>query len=299
LTTADVLEALHRVSGMPIVADYYTHLYAPRDVSVERMPLFEALNRLADTMHQRWSKDGAWLQFRSTSYYDDRLKEVPNRLLARWARSRKEHGALSLEELSEIAQLSDTQLQAEDMAAGARALFGLEEWDLARGSTQRTHLRYLAGLTSVQRQAALSPTGLPFARLSLAQQQEFISFAFIRYTMEPANVKLEDLGNALLRIEYAQPVGFEWRMPSRPGHDPDELFRVHGQTREAALAAALQVDPQATPAQIMPAERALTFAYLWGRPEAGMRALALRATDGGAMIWGPRLPPAGGPAPGN
>ena len=48
------------------------------------MGLFDALDHLADGMRLHWSKDGSWLRFRSTSYYDDRLKEVPhNRLLAR------------------------------------------------------------------------------------------------------------------------------------------------------------------------------------------------------------------------
>ena len=51
---------------------------------MRNQPLFEALNQLSDTMRLRWHKDGPWLQFRSTSFYDDRIKEVPNRLLVRW-----------------------------------------------------------------------------------------------------------------------------------------------------------------------------------------------------------------------
>ena len=46
-------------------------------------------------MRLRWNKDGSWLQFRSTSYYDDRLKEVPNRLLARWAARRRQSGMIT------------------------------------------------------------------------------------------------------------------------------------------------------------------------------------------------------------
>src|SRR5262249_9504599 len=60
VTTADVLEVLHQVSGMNIVADFYTHLYVPRDVSVQNLPLFDALNQLCDAMSLRWSKDGDW-----------------------------------------------------------------------------------------------------------------------------------------------------------------------------------------------------------------------------------------------
>jgi hypothetical protein len=60
------------------------------------------------------------------------------------------------------------------MAEGARDLWGLEEWDLAHFRVSRPHLRYLAGLTPPQRQAAQSAAGLPFTQLSLAQQQQLI-----------------------------------------------------------------------------------------------------------------------------
>jgi len=295
VTTADVLEALHRASGLPVVADYYTRLYAPPAVKIQNQPLFEMLNQLADRMRVRWSKDGGWLQFRTTSYYDDRLKEVPNRLLARWSAARKEHGVLRLEDLVEIAQLPDAQLDANDMAEGARVLYGLEEWDLARGRVARSHLRYLGSFTPDQRQAALGSLGLPFTRMSLAQQQEYINVVFVRYSKNPnatPNVHLEDLRTATLRVTYARTGEFEWR-PTGAGGESDDRFRVRGPTREATLTAARRVDPQATPAQIVPAERALTFAYLRENPETGLQGLVVRATDKGGMIHGPQLPSGG------
>src|SRR5260370_23117591 len=109
-------------------------------------------------MRLRWSKDsgareaGLWLEFRSMSFYDDRLKEVPNRLLSRWAASRREQGLLTLHNLCEIAQLPDAQLDGEEMAEGSRELRGLKEWDLARSKLLRPHLCFLAALTPDQRQ---------------------------------------------------------------------------------------------------------------------------------------------------
>src|SRR5262249_7385329 len=119
VTSADVLEALHRATGMPIAADYYTRLYKPEDGSVIRGTLYDTLNRLADTMRVRWDKEASWLQFRSPTFYDDRLKEVPNRLLARWAAARQRQGMLTLDDLVEIAQLPDAQLDAAEMSEGA------------------------------------------------------------------------------------------------------------------------------------------------------------------------------------
>jgi hypothetical protein len=262
VTTADALEALHQATGLPIVADYYTRLYAPSDVSVQNIRLFDALNQLADTMRLRWSKEGTWLQFRSTSFYDDRLKEVPNRLLTRWSGSRKEHGALTLEDLLEIVQLSDTQLDAGSMAEGAKICFGLAEWDLARSSFPRPHLRYLAGLTPAQRQQAQSAAGLAFTRMSLPQQQGFIGLAFGPHTDRLQS--LEDLAGASLQVDYSPPGRFEWGMPKGKQAYGWMAFRrlpVRERTREAALQSARQIDLQADATQITPTEPAIRILY--------------------------------------
>jgi len=249
-----VLEALHRASGKPIVADYYTRLYPVETVSVRDRPLFETLNQLADAMRLRWNKEGGWLQLRSASFYNDRLKEVPNRLLARWSAARRQHGILTLEDLVEIAQLPDAPLDASEMAEGARDCWGLVEWELARGRKQRPHLRYLA------------------------QQQQFISLMIGSWT--DALQSLEELAGAALRVAYTQPGGFEW-----PGLGPANvhLFRpspVRARTREAVLEAARRIDPQVDPAQIVPTELALTILYT-SNPRPGAFVHVERATLSG------------------
>jgi hypothetical protein len=301
VTSADVLEAVHRVTGLPVVSDYYTRLYKPEAVSAVNQPLFDGLNRLADSMRTRWNKDGSWLQFRSASYYDDRLKEVPNRLLTRWTASRRQQGALTLDDFCEIAQLPDAQLDAKEMAEGASKCFGLVEWDMARGLL-RQHLRFLAQMTPPQRQEAMSAQGLEFPRMTLAQQQQFISMA-IDSDDEPLQ-SLEELEGATLRVEYTLPGWFTWRVPgleSLPGRDwlqwvvPLGLGwhgkrsprpQVRERTREAALAAARRIAPQlsqelvdamrqfdprheAVPvvpdeSQIVPTKRDLTVIYIPG-----------------------------------
>jgi hypothetical protein len=272
VTSADVLEALHRATGLPIVADYYTRLSKPDSVSVCNQPLFEALNQLADAMRLRWNKEGGWLRFRSASYFNDRLKEVPNRLLARWGASRKEHGALRLDDLIEIAQLSDAQLDGEEMAAGARSCFGLAEWDLACNRSARRHLQFLAGFTPEQRQAVASAAGLPFTRMSLAQQQQFIPLAL--GSQADHLPSLRALDRAAMRVEYTLPGGFQWKAPP----EPDGPFwrsiapaPVREQTREAAFQAARQIDPRAESVQVVPTELALTIMYPLGGPESGFR----------------------------
>ena len=122
------------------------------------MPRLGIAYRLSDTMGLRWNKEESgnggrtWLQFRSMTYYHDRLKEVPNRLLARWAAARRAGtrlrvGFLTLDDLCEIAGLSDAQLDARDMQAGARELWGMAEWELPCNRGLRPHLRWMAGLS--------------------------------------------------------------------------------------------------------------------------------------------------------
>jgi RNA polymerase sigma-70 factor (ECF subfamily) len=265
LTTADVLEALHRATGLPIVSDFYTRLYPMEKVSLKDRPLFDALNQLADTMRMRWHRDAgtaaareAWLQFRSASFYDDRRKEVPNRLLSRWAAARREHGILRLDDLVEIAGLPDAQLDASEMAEGARDWWGLVEWDLARKPQFRQHLRYLAALTPAQRQEAQTGAGLPFSRMSLVQQQQFLALGF-----DPDSAPLqtpEELADATLRVEYTQPGGFQWGdsghpgqgsylrwvVPLEPGRRGKRVPRppIQARTREAALQAVRRIDSE-------------------------------------------------------
>jgi RNA polymerase sigma-70 factor (ECF subfamily) len=317
VTTADVLEALHRATGLSIVADFYTRLYEPGAVSCTDRTLFEALNQFADTMRLRWHNEGSWLQFRSASFYDDRLKAVPNHLLARWAASRREHGMLTLDDLVEIAQLPDAQLDASDMAVGAWECYGLAEWNLGCDSRLRKQLRYLAGFTSAQRQEAMSPTGLAFTRMSLAQQQGFLTYG-LRPLMPPLQ-SLEDLAGAVLRVDYTQPGWFEWRVagpywlpwivPLEPGERGRRALRppVRERTREAALQALHRLDPQireavlqvarrfapsgqdvqiaSQEAEVVPTDLDLVFIYLPGASNRIVASLVGRRIDTGAMTW--------------
>jgi hypothetical protein len=288
VTSADLLEALHRATGMPVVGDYYTLLFPASTAAVKDQSLFAGLNQLCDAMRLRWNKEGDWLQFRSASHFHDRLKEVPNRLLRRWAASRKTHGALTLEDVVEIAQLPDTQLDAGSMAEGARELHGLAEWDLARRPALRAHLRYLAGMTAAQRQETVSPGGLAFTRMSLPQQQQFIALAFGRGSSQLQS--LEELRGGTVRVDYVLPGNFEWRQPEAPAAGSerkppgeDRIQRmlqpppVRARTREAVLQAARRIDPQVPEAQIIPTRPELAVIYTPG-PGSRFKPGGVRAT---------------------
>jgi hypothetical protein len=289
VTYADALEELHSATGLPIVADAYTRLYEQEVLSIRDKPLFQALNQLADTARLRWTlSDGKWLQFRSASYFNDRLQEVPNRLLTRWSASRRQHGALTLADLVEIAQLSDAQLDAREVAEGAQECFGLQEWPLAKRWT-RPHLRYLASFTPAQQQAAMSSGGLAFRQMTLAQQQQFIRFAFYEYAKRPPSGGLSDqdaaalLQNGVLRVAYRQPGAFEWKPMFGPKVRQEqgaaELSFVSAPTREEALQRARRIDPEVDPESIVPTEPSVIFQYAHGRT------LNVRANLTGSTVY--------------
>src|SRR5262249_3560276 len=144
------------------------------------------------------------LQFRTVGYFNDRPKEIPNRLLTRWAASRRKHGALTLDDLIEISQLTDAQRDSERVAEGARLCFGLKEWGLGCNPALRPHWEFLADLSPKLRQAALSDQGLLFDRMPLVQQQRFVPLAY-GDDAERLKPGLSDLLGASLHVEYAMP----------------------------------------------------------------------------------------------
>src|SRR4029453_2059638 len=118
----------------------------------DRATLFDALCRAGDTLSLRWKKDGNFLLARSTSYFWDKLKEVPNRLLGRWQADRRAAGGLPLEDLLEMATLTDQQLDSRFVGEGVVHAWGLREWGMLAGRAPlRPYARYLAVLTPLQR----------------------------------------------------------------------------------------------------------------------------------------------------
>jgi hypothetical protein len=158
------------------------------------------------------------------------------------------------------------------MAEGARECWGLTEWDLARNTSLRPHLRYLAQFTPLQRQEMMTGTGLPFTKMSLAQQQHFIALA-LQYDDRPLE-SLEELAGATLRVAYTEPGWFQLGAPDvhhwskwvvRDSPEKRTLRpMVRERTRAAALQAARRFDPQIDETQIHPTVLDLVVIYTPG-----------------------------------
>jgi hypothetical protein len=101
-----------------------------------------------------------------------------------------------------------------------------------------------------------SAEGLPFGKMSLAQQQRFLADAV---KGDPLR-SFDELAGATLRVDYTQPGAFQWHKtggftPTRwvvrvePGPTGRRVLMppIRERTREAALAAARRAFPPITP----------------------------------------------------
>jgi hypothetical protein len=271
VTTADVWEAVHRETGLPVVADAYSRVYDAARLTVERAPCFDALCRVGDDMGVRWKKDGDFLLARSTSYFWDKLKEVPKRDLQRWQADRRASGFLPLDDVLELGTLTDQQLDSRLVGHFVSHCWGLEEWGmvgdggawrvaLPSGGYLRPYVRFLVTLTPAQRQRALLPEGIAFGDLASPQQEALARQPL--YGGPPRQL----LPAVRLHLDYA-PVGAYVWFPSVESYEASEAANrdwpmVHGKSPEATLAMARRFQPRADPQQIWRSRGILNLTFL-------------------------------------
>jgi beta-lactamase regulating signal transducer with metallopeptidase domain len=192
-TLADLGEALHRATGLQIVADGYIRArLAPESVAGERS-VVSILDQVANELDYTWRKEGSLIFLRSRPYYRDRVEEVPERILRPWRRQVTANRAATLDHLAWLAAaLTDPQ------AHGVHQYWGWYFEDTPalppnRGAGgfngSRQHLRFWAGLGPAQRRAALAGRILPAAQMTSAQRQ-----AFLTALMAPAGYENDPSG---------------------------------------------------------------------------------------------------------
>jgi hypothetical protein len=247
LTTAEVWEEVHRKTGLPIVADYYSRLYPVASVTVRNRSLFDALCRAGDEMRVRWKKDGDFLLSRSTSFFWDKLKEVPNRHLRRWQKDSLAGEGLPLADVLEMATLSDAQLDSKIVGEVIAHCWETGDWRIVGHAGEgRANARFLASLTPEQLRRILWPEGLRYEELAPEQQQNPGELGIFR------NVPPQQLPGARFNAAYVPGGRYVWYpVIDLAGYRRARDWPVVAEpTADAALARARRADPTATPAQI-------------------------------------------------
>jgi hypothetical protein len=168
----ELLPELARVYGVQLLSDAYWSAppVAPDALdTAEPTMLFELLDRLAGTVH-RWDHRGNLVRLRSRTWFFDRPREVPLRLVRRWKELSDREAALPLAEYLQMAgALTDAQLDGLGSLAGEQGL----PLGLPGAGSARHVLRLYGSLSPAQQQALWQGNAIPAAKMAPAQRVLF------------------------------------------------------------------------------------------------------------------------------
>lgn len=158
---------LAHASGLCVVSDHFPGPDGRGEMPQQGPPsgeveLKKALDTIADIYIYNWDKRDGVLEFRDRNWFRKRTLQIPDAWLNRWRDELKTTGTIGLDNLSQIAQLTQEQLSANVMYDDdfrASNLAGI----VVAG---REPLRFYASLQSDQRSALLTDFGLDAATLS-------------------------------------------------------------------------------------------------------------------------------------
>lgn len=255
VNTGDVWEEVHRRTHMPIVADAYTHLFPQAKLRFKGLTTFDALCQAGDALGVRWKKEGTFLLARSTSFFWDKVKEVPNRYLRHWIEDRDRAGALALEDLIEMSGLTEEQLGSHTVGLGITHCWGLDEWGIIGGGPflageivpeeLRKQARALRILTPAQLKQAQSEAGLSLSALSPAQREVASrDLAWAAYTGNPTSK---------LQVQYIPRGRYYWQpliTQAQYKAGANLWPRIVGTSREEVLNRARKLLPETTDSDI-------------------------------------------------
>ncbi len=125
-TTADIWLSIHETTGVDVISDSYSRLFA---VTSRSGPIHQLLNEFADTMGERWRYEDGIVYARSTTYAWQRLNEPPKSVVSKVVAERQK-GPLSLATLITISQLSDRQLDSFNVGRTMYHYYEVPEWGL-------------------------------------------------------------------------------------------------------------------------------------------------------------------------
>jgi hypothetical protein len=173
---ANVLSDLARRSRTALISDCYTVSWADLR-GLPPLSLEAILDQIGHRYPMRWHRENGFILLRSEIAYARQAAEVPQRLTDRWLAQIERDGALKLETLEELCQLSDAQLfQLRDDPDISSLIHNLNflAWSAK-------HPIRVYGLLSAAEQAQVARDGLriSYRGMSPLQQREFTFWAMV------------------------------------------------------------------------------------------------------------------------
>jgi hypothetical protein len=212
LRFTDLLPEVACIYDIQLLSDAYWSAprLLPTDLPTDpSTALFALLDRLAEA-HQRWEHDGRLVRLRSRTWFFDRQREIPLRLVRRWRELWQRYRALPLDASLQEASLTDVQLKS------LNELCERDELPRELGGLfpVRHALRLYGSLAPAQRQALWSGRPLPFAQMTPRQRALFQALVQERARLRPTPVSLPDAAAAALSLTRGPTTQVTAREPS-------------------------------------------------------------------------------------
>jgi beta-lactamase regulating signal transducer with metallopeptidase domain len=174
-TVGEIAVALHRATGLEIVADSFVRARLAPDRFQEPRSPAAILDLLAEELDYTWRKEGNTIFLRNARFYRDRSEEAPERVLAPWRQTVRRQGNATLDDLAALAvSLTEPQVRGVHQFWGWH-FEGLPTLPPVRGSGgfygSYPHLRLWAALSPLQRRRALAGDPVLGSQLSLPQRR--------------------------------------------------------------------------------------------------------------------------------
>jgi hypothetical protein len=176
----EVLPLIATRYGVNVIADAYRQRFpfAPSDPSGAEQTLRAALDRYV-LPRARWSREGDYIHVRRWTWYDDRLAEIPERLVNHWSERLRKQRLLAPDEAGELAlTFQDPQLEAFEAVMRDQ---GVTFVSMSGGLITRAldadviekkeFLRAYASLSSGQRQSLMAGQPLAWSEMPASAQQ--------------------------------------------------------------------------------------------------------------------------------
>jgi hypothetical protein len=186
----DLLPELAHTYGLHFISDAYWNTSPSLDVPAAMtgpISLAALLDRSASFTH-RWDCRGSLVRLRSRTWFLDRPREVPLRLVRRWTKLFAKEGGLSLEEyIKKVAPLNDGQIETLRLLVGE---LGLPPDFYSLASAIHV-LRLYASLSQDQRRELWQGKALAVSRMTVAQHSLFAEALQQRGRYLPATLGAE------------------------------------------------------------------------------------------------------------
>jgi hypothetical protein len=164
----EVLKGVVRGADLQLISDSYLYYWTetnsdlPDRSSLQDRPLADVLDRIAAPFSYVWRQDGNVYLFRHRYWFREKRHNVPERDIRRWYGHLKAHGRLLLEDLADLALLTDRQLFMLSRVGIT------DNWPRSAARRHRELLRFYAALNPLQR-TRLETTGLRLSQLTAPQ----------------------------------------------------------------------------------------------------------------------------------